>query len=73
MRLLGVEEVSKAWKVRVDINARGTIATVTAFKKTLQTTMASEDNKEEDSFHGDLSPLSSSKNPPSSSSSSSFG
>merc|ERR1712223_1487154 len=66
MRLLGVEEVSNAWKVRVDINARGTIATVTAFKKTLQTTMASEDNKE-DSYHGDFSSSSSSSSskPPS--------
>ena len=54
MRLLGVEEVSNAWKVRVDINARGTIATATAFKKSLQTTMASQDNKE-DSYHGDSS------------------
>jgi hypothetical protein len=38
LRLLGVEEISNAWTVRVDMNARGTTATVTAFKKTLQTT-----------------------------------
>ena len=38
LRLLGVEEVSKAWTVRVELNARGTVATVTAFKKSLQTT-----------------------------------
>ena len=65
MRLLGVEEVSNAWKVRADINARGTIATVTAFKKTLQTTMAaSQDNKKKaDSFHGDFSAASASKAP----------
>jgi len=38
LRLLGVEEVSKTWTVRVELNARGTVATVTAFKKSLQTT-----------------------------------
>ena len=38
LRLLGVEEVSKAWTVRVELNARGTVATVTALKKSLQTT-----------------------------------
>ena len=39
LRLLGVEQVSNAWTIRVDINAKGTLATVTAFKKSLQTTM----------------------------------
>ena len=47
LRLLGVEEVSKAWTVRVELNARGTVATVTAFKKSLQTTSNFRPEKQE--------------------------
>ena len=47
LRLLGVEEVSKAWTVRVELNARGTVATVTAFKKSLQTTSNFRQEQEE--------------------------
>lgn len=50
-----MEEISKDWKVRVDINARGTIATVTAFKKTLQTTASELTDKAAESFQKDSS------------------
>lgn len=38
-RLEGVEATSRLWTVRAEMNARGTVATVNAFKKNLETTV----------------------------------
>ena len=35
----GVEATSRLWTVRAEMNARGTVATVNAFKKNLETTV----------------------------------
>lgn len=50
-RIVSVEPASRFWTVRTEINSRGTIATVTAYKKNLQTTQGAqidELNLEED-------------------------
>lgn len=51
LRLVGVEETSSSWTIRVDVNARGTSATVTAFKKTLQTTSNAKSSIHEEAFN----------------------
>ena len=56
-RLEGVEATSRLWTVRAEMNARGTVATVNAFKKNLETTVQGTKKtteKEEDAPNEDL-------------------
>ena len=53
----GVEATSRLWTVRAEMNARGTVATVNAFKKNLETTVQGTKKtteKEEDAQSEDL-------------------
>ena len=49
VRLVGVEETSPDWAIRVEINSKGNIATVTAYqKKLLRTTSLVHELKDKD-------------------------
>ncbi len=44
----GVEATSRLWTVRAEMNARGTVATVNAFKKNLETTQTTKTTLKEE-------------------------
>jgi len=46
--LEGVEATSRLWTVRAEMNARGTVATVNAFKKNLETTQGTKSSGDKD-------------------------
>jgi len=46
--LEGVEATSRLWTVRAEMNARGTVATVNAFKKNLETTQTTKTTLKEE-------------------------
>ena len=48
MRLVGVEETSPDWAIRVEINPKGNIATVTAYQKKLLHASTSINQQNED-------------------------
>ena len=51
---MGVEETSPDWAIRVEINAKGNIATVTAYQKKLlkpSTSINQEGEEKEDDIH----------------------
>ena len=51
---MGVEETSPDWAIRVEINSKGNIATVTAYqKKLLRTTSSTHELKNKDSSSED--------------------
>ena len=54
VRLVGVEETSPDWAIRVEINSKGNIATVTAYqKKLLRTTSSIHELKNKDTSSED--------------------
>ena len=48
---MGVEETSPDWAIRVEINAKGNIATVTAYQKKLLKPSTSINQEGEDDIH----------------------
>ena len=46
VKIEGIEETSEDWTLRIDLNSRGSIATVTAFRKDANKLGYQEDKKE---------------------------